>query len=78
MKIPEEVLARIADDLMKELENVNGENGKSITFDDIELKMLEARQRIGEILMQRAIEKQSKIKMDQKKTVKNVKAKSKT
>jgi hypothetical protein len=78
MKIPEEVLARIADDLMKELENVNGETGKSITFDDIELKMLEARQRIGEILMQRAIEKQSKIKMDQKKTVKNVKAKSKT
>jgi hypothetical protein len=78
MKIPEEVLARIADDLMKELENVNGETGKSITFDDIELKMLEARQRIGEILKQRAIEKQSKIKMDQKKTVKNVKAKSKT
>jgi|PlaIllAssembly_1097288.scaffolds.fasta_scaffold2089299_1 hypothetical protein len=78
MKIPEEIIERIANDLMKELEEVKLKAGKHITFDDIELKMLEARQRIGEILMQKAITKQTETKAGQKKTAQNAKAKSRT
>ena len=67
MDIPEEIIERIANDLMKELEETSRKSGKQITFDDIEGKMLEARHRIGEIMMQKSIETQAKIKIDKKK-----------
>jgi hypothetical protein len=52
---------------MRELEEARTKAGEHITFDDIEMKMLEVRHKIGEIMMQKSVEAQASIKMHKKK-----------
>ncbi len=77
MGIPEEIIDMIVKEVMKELEEASKKSGKPITFDDIEGKMLEVRHRIGEMMMQKAVENQAEMKTP-KKTARAAKANSKT
>jgi hypothetical protein len=67
MEISEEIIEKIANEAMRELEEARTKAGEHITFDDIEMKMLEVRHKIGEIMMQKSVEAQASIKMHKKK-----------
>lgn len=67
MKILEELIDQIADEIMKELDEAAQQEGRQLTFDDIEGSILLYRQKIGERLMQRSLDSQGSGNIDEKK-----------
>ena len=58
MEIPRELIEQLSDDIIAELMEHSQITGKPLTFDDMEGAVLSFRQRLGENLMQRVIDKQ--------------------
>ncbi len=66
MEIPEKVIDEITDEIMQELEETARNEGRTISFDDIEGSLLLYRKKIGERMLQRAINKQGTGKLEKK------------
>jgi len=66
MSIPEELIEQLSDDILEELQEKSRQTGKPLTFDDMEEAVLMFRQRLGENLMQRVIDKQEDVKHKKK------------
>ncbi|HSV97933.1 MAG TPA: hypothetical protein VLM75_13510 [Spirochaetota bacterium] len=74
MEIPKEIIEKLADEVIKELEENARKAGKDITFEDMEEAMLLCRQRIGNCMMQAATDKVVSGTKEQKKTAHNAAA----
>lgn len=77
MELPEKVIDEITDEIMAELEETVQLAGRHITLDDIEGTLLLYRKKIGERMLQRALESQGTGKLE-KKTTKSAKKKQAT
>jgi len=73
MEIPEKIIDEIADEIMEELTEAARLEGRDITFDDIEGSLLLYRKKIGEKMLQRALDSQGTGKIDEKKTAHSTK-----
>jgi len=66
MSIPKELIDQLSDDILEELHERSRQTGKPLTFDDMEDAVLMFRQKLGENLMQRVIDKQEEDKHKKK------------
>ena len=67
IRIQPEIINQLAKEIMNELEENAKITGEKMTFDYIEEGVLRLRKKLGEEIMQRAIDMLGKGKMDQKK-----------
>lgn len=66
MEIPEKLIDEIADEIMAELEEAAAREGRHVSFDDIEGSILLYRQKIGERMLQRSMDKLGTGKLEKK------------
>lgn len=66
MEIPEKVINEITDEILNELEETAKLEGRTVRFDDIEGSLLLHRKKIGERMLQRALDKQGSGKLEKK------------
>lgn len=68
----EKFIAKMSEEIIKELEEKVEKEGRKLTFDDIETGVLLLRQKIGEDLTNKIVSEQGTGKLNKKKIVKNV------
>ena len=67
-----EFIAKMSEEIIKELEEKASKNGNHLTFDDIETGVLMFRQKLGEDVTNQIVEKQGTGKLKEKKTANDV------
>lgn len=66
MEIPEKLIDEITDEIMEELEEAARKEGREVSFDDIEGSLLLYRQKIGERMLQRSLDRTGTGKLEKK------------